>query len=397
MRMHLRQWLVGIALLLVFASAGAGYNPTPGLWTGWLVCDPWGSMYLYNHCYIYPVNERIVAKLRHHCGKPCVLDVKKTFSLVNPGPVRIEEARYARPAGFGELKALSLTARLETPKGSRQNPGVILSVTNETGEKARFVAAQLAVIVLVKGRRPSHFTAVNGSSYPHNSYHDRFLRPADIASQSGRVRMRNMTWYDTLEPGETYNCTVKLALGPGEYYLWGGYGAANFFGPMSLISNGLRLTVPAGGAEHKDGEHAVQKPPWERPDQVVRTRYTDSFSSHYGRILRDEYVFPENLKKAEIQEITSPRGRYRARVQTTDASVVPYDKAKAGIVFERYDGQRRYVLVEDFRTVELRWINDRLVLLSCDIGHVAGVGQVLDVEAGKWIYQQGEQYFYTEP
>ncbi|UCG49788.1 MAG: hypothetical protein JSU94_08390 [Phycisphaerales bacterium] len=397
MRMKPGQLLVCIACVLVFASAGPAYNPSPGLWTGWLVCDAWGSMYLYNHCHIYPVNEQIVAKLKHHCGKPCVLDVKKTFSLADPGPVRIEEARYARPAGFGELKALSLTAILEAPKGGRENPRVTLSVTNETSEKARFVAAQLAVIVLVKGRRPSVLAIGNASSYPHNSYHGRFLRSADLASQSGRVRMRNMTWYDTLEPGETYSCTVKLALKPGEYYLWGGYGAANFFGPMSLISNGLRLTVPPGGARHKEPEHVVKKRPWDRPEQIVRTRYTESFKSHYGRILRDEYVFPDHLKKAEIEEIASPRGLYRARMQTTDASVVPYDKAKAGIVFERYDGRRLYVLVEDFRTIKLRWINDRLVLLSCNIGHIAGVDQVLDVEAGKWIYQQGEQYFFTQP
>jgi len=251
-----------IVVTLVLPLSASAYNPPPGEWTGWLVLDPWGSMYLYNHCYVYPVSQDIVPKLKKYAGKPCVIAVKKTFEISTPGPVRIEEAEYDRPARFGELKALSLVASVATPKADGLNPTLTLKVKNKTKQKARFVAAQLTVVVLVRGKS-NLFTATNGHSYPHNLYGGGlWIGSLDIVQETGRVRVINRTWYHTLDPGEEYTCTVELKLSPGEYYVWGGYGESNFFGPTSLMSNGVRFEVPesvGGGEEKKGAEQAIRE------------------------------------------------------------------------------------------------------------------------------------------
>lgn len=124
----------------------------------------------------------------------------------------------------------------------------------------------------------------------------------------------------------------------------------------------------------------------------LKIRYTDSFKSHYGTVMKAPYKFPEGAKLRKPTESHSRHKIWLARLQVTDAVVVPYDQAKASIVFERTDGKKRFLLIEDFRTTRLRWINDRLVYIFCDIGHIAGVGMVYDVEDDRWVYQKGEQY-----
>ena len=231
-----------MVIILILKSPVTAYNPGPGLWTGWLVADPWGSMYIYNFCNVFPVNQNIVPQLKKHAGKPSRINVKKTFDLFDPGPVRIEDANYIGPADFGELKSLSLTASVETSTITDKNPTMTLKIKNETKEKARFIAAQLTIIVLVRGKSEL-FTATNGQSYPHNLYNGRWIHSFGIIREMGRVRVKNNTRYDTLEPDEEYSCTVELKLPSGEYYAWGGYGESEFFGPISLMSNGVNFKV----------------------------------------------------------------------------------------------------------------------------------------------------------
>ena len=126
------------------------------------------------------------------------------------------------------------------------------------------------------------------------------------------------------------------------------------------------------------------------------TSYTDSFKEYYGAILDKELVLPKDHPVRELKSVKSPTGIWRAEIVQSDTGVIPYDKTKAAIVIKKYDGKKRYVKCERFRTIKVQWINDRLVYLLCDIGHVAGVGQIFDVETNKWIYQQGETYYRNE-
>lgn len=126
------------------------------------------------------------------------------------------------------------------------------------------------------------------------------------------------------------------------------------------------------------------------------TRYTDSFKEYYAEILDKEFILPRNHPVGELKSIKSPTGIWRAEIVHSNAGIVPYDKTKATMVIKKYDGKKRYVKCERFRTITVKWINDRLLYIFCHLGHVAIVGQIFDVERNEWIYQKGETYYYNE-
>jgi hypothetical protein len=51
------------------------------------------------------------------------------------------------------------------------------------------------------------------------------------------------------------------------------------------------------------------------------------------------------------------------------------------------------VSLNDFRTLRVQWVNDRILHIFTDVGHVAGVHQLLDVEELAWIYARAEYYY----
>ena len=105
------------------------------------------------------------------------------------------------------------------------------------------------------------------------------------------------------------------------------------------------------------------------PEDSITTHidFTDDFESHFVKILDSPYKLPQELKLQNPQTFLSPNKRYSARMQKTDGSVVPCDQAKAALEFTRFDGPKRYLLIEDFRTIKLNWINDRLAHLSSSL------------------------------
>jgi hypothetical protein len=48
--------------------------------------------------------------------------------------------------------------------------------------------------------------------------------------------------------------------------------------------------------------------------------------------------------------------------------------------------------VKFFRTVTLTWITERTVLIDRDIGHTAGIEEILDVIDRRWLSQQSVDY-----
>ncbi|MFC1782100.1 hypothetical protein ACFL02_00775 [Planctomycetota bacterium] len=164
---------------------------------------------------------------------------------------------------------------------------------------------------------------------------------------------------------------------------------------QTIQSREDRLIVPPQGRRQPTpGLDNTNTPP--EPTITTHIDYTDDFESFYGKILASPYQFPPDFKLQNPQTILSPNKRYSARLQKTDGGVVPYDQAKAALEFTRFDGQKRYLIIEDFRTLKLNWINDRLAHLVSDIGRVAAVHQIFDVDDGKWIYQKGELYMDAE-
>lgn len=51
-----------------------------------------------------------------------------------------------------------------------------------------------------------------------------------------------------------------------------------------------------------------------------------------------------------------------------------------------------WVAFSDFKSARISWINDKLLYLDCNIGHVPSVDAILDVENLKWIYRGSKSY-----
>jgi hypothetical protein len=78
----------------------------------------------------------------------------------------------------------------------------------------------------------------------------------------------------------------------------------------------------------------------------------------------------------------------KATLVRSDATKIPYDKETGSITIESRDRPKQYIWLRGFRWVEIKWINDRLLYIDCDIGHIASVDAIFDAQTGKWIYRQ---------
>jgi hypothetical protein len=243
---------ISLFLFLAFFIASAvpftveAYGPGKGEWTGWLIMDPWGSMWFCNFCYIYPIDKELVPKLKAYAGRAVVLNVEKVYSLVDPGPTKIVEADYVKGATFGELKALELWFSIDTYEIKGNQLEFSLTVKNNTDERARFIAAQLTYFILKKeSEKAKLLVEMYDRSVPIREC--RYVDRKEIKKEIGSITMGNNTKYDTLAPGEEYRVSISQNLPDGEYYIFAGYGESNFFGPISLKSNGLFVKI--GGAK----------------------------------------------------------------------------------------------------------------------------------------------------
>lgn len=121
---------------------------------------------------------------------------------------------------------------------------------------------------------------------------------------------------------------------------------------------------------------------------------------HLASVSNGTCSLPAELPTEPDYAVTSPSGVWSATVQRTDGARVPYDQAQACVRLRDRSGRLRSVTVGDrttsagtvFRDLRLQWINDRLLYIFVDVGHAAGVGQLLDIEDGKWLYAKTESY-----
>lgn len=144
-----------------------------------------------------------------------------------------------------------------------------------------------------------------------------------------------------------------------------------------------RITLPAVLAVSAAASGAAQTPP-------PQIRYDEVAPNHLAKLASQPCAIDSTLKKLPPKVYASTTGRWTAVVEQTDPVSVPYDRAQACIRMGNATGVIRNVTIGDFRTLRLAWINDRLLYLFTDVGHVAGVGQLLDADAGTWIYAKTE-------
>jgi len=120
--------------------------------------------------------------------------------------------------------------------------------------------------------------------------------------------------------------------------------------------------------------------------------YGNQFSDFYPEISTAAVAIPPEIPVEKDVTVWSEFRNRRATLVLSDATKIPYDKAIGSITIESRNKPNQYIRLRGFRTVEIKWINDRLLYIDCDIGHIASVDAIFDAQTGKWIYRQSMSY-----
>jgi hypothetical protein len=120
--------------------------------------------------------------------------------------------------------------------------------------------------------------------------------------------------------------------------------------------------------------------------------YSNMWKQYYSRIVEKAPEFPAGIPVEPTVTIPSPMGYGSAALVSTDAVKVPYDQEEAHIAIRSKYFPPVYLKVKFFRTVTLIWITERIVLIDRDIGHIAGIEEILDVIDRRWLSQQSVSY-----
>ena len=121
------------------------------------------------------------------------------------------------------------------------------------------------------------------------------------------------------------------------------------------------------------------------------TLYHDDFRDHYP--MRG-HRFKLSRYQLETPAVVWDQDHLRKiTVSRTRGDKYGYDQQKCVITIEGKGLKHpRSLSVVDFRTVEGSWITAKLVLIKLDIGHVAGVEAIYDVEKDKVVYCESLSY-----
>lgn len=120
--------------------------------------------------------------------------------------------------------------------------------------------------------------------------------------------------------------------------------------------------------------------------------YGHDFSTHSAAIQEQPINFPADMPLAEPEYSVSPYKRYRAKRIEPVTEYSNHGDRVASIEVQRYSGEKSYIQLKDFRVIEMRWLNDRLLYIHANIGHVASMEYIYDAEVGEWIYSESVIY-----
>jgi hypothetical protein len=124
----------------------------------------------------------------------------------------------------------------------------------------------------------------------------------------------------------------------------------------------------------------------------AQVSYSTLWKPYYSRIVEQATEFPPSFPVEPADTIPSPMGYGFAALVGTDAVKVPYEQEEARVTITSKYFRPVYVNVKFFRTVKLTWITERTVLIDRDIGHIAGIEEILDVIDRRWLSQQSISY-----
>ena len=119
---------------------------------------------------------------------------------------------------------------------------------------------------------------------------------------------------------------------------------------------------------------------------------SNELSDFYPEISMAEVAIPPGIPLEKDVTVWSEFRNRKATLVRSDATKIPYDKEIGAITIESPNRPKQYIRLRRFRTVEIKWINDRLLYIYCDIGHIGSVDAIFDAQTGKWIYRQSMSY-----
>lgn len=121
---------------------------------------------------------------------------------------------------------------------------------------------------------------------------------------------------------------------------------------------------------------------------ATQVLYSDQFSAYYPEVNHASAAFKSGTPLEKPVTELSPLKILKAIFTRTDGTKIPYEKSTGFITIESGAGEKQVIFLKRFRTVELKWINERHLHIVCDIGHSAAIDSIFDALDGKWIFRK---------
>ena len=127
-------------------------------------------------------------------------------------------------------------------------------------------------------------------------------------------------------------------------------------------------------------------------DAASQVSYSDGFSDWYSRIYQGAPQYDDTPLEAPV-EVASRLGQSTATIVRTDGSSVPYESAIAYIHIDTAFADEIVVVeVRRFRAVTVSWIGESILVISRDVGHVAGIEEIFSLAENRWLSQKSVHY-----
>lgn len=128
-------------------------------------------------------------------------------------------------------------------------------------------------------------------------------------------------------------------------------------------------------------------------DAASQVTYSDGFSDWYSRIHQGAPRFDDGTPLEAPVEVASRLGQSTATIVRTDGSSVPYESAIAYIHIDTAFADEIVVVeVRRFRAVTVSWIGESILVISRDVGHVAGIEEIFSLAENRWLSQKSVHY-----
>jgi hypothetical protein len=124
---------------------------------------------------------------------------------------------------------------------------------------------------------------------------------------------------------------------------------------------------------------------------AVTAVYSDKFRDHYPKVGQKFDLNPYELEAPTV--VWDSAHDRKITILRTRGDKYGYEQQKCVMTVEGSGLKSpRFLAVLAFRNVEASWITGKLIIIKLDIGHVAGVDAIYDVEGDKLIYCESVSY-----